>query len=190
MDKPIKRIRKTIVVREIPLKYYAIGRRLRGLRGSVSQKAFSKKLGIEFRTYQRYERGERSPNPSAISKIIQECNTTADWILTGKLDDLDEKEERIWLALKEVLAEKDLEEVKKRKIIRKAGPESPVYHIIRRIELLFNKGEVVKIDIVSDLLDALEIGEGTSRIDTIRNLLKLMKTPPEKNDQKIDEKSQ
>jgi hypothetical protein len=34
---------------------------------------------------------------------------------------------------------------------------------------------------IKALLDALEIGEGTSRINTIRDLLEIKKIPPEKN---------
>jgi hypothetical protein len=36
---------------------------------------------------------------------------------------------------------------------------------------------------IKALLDAFTIGEGTSRINTIKDRLEILKTPPEKNSQ-------
>jgi transcriptional regulator with XRE-family HTH domain len=67
--------------------YTDIGARLRELRGSRSQKEFAAGIGIAFRSYQRYESGERSPSSVVIGKIAEACNVSADWIITGKLHD-------------------------------------------------------------------------------------------------------
>ncbi len=60
---------------------------------------------------------------------------------------------------------------------------SSLYSIFRRIEEMYNRGEKAKIDAMKALLDSFEIGEGTSRINTIRDLLEILKIPPEKNSQ-------
>ena len=60
---------------------------------------------------------------------------------------------------------------------------SSLYSIFRRIEELYNRGEKAKIDTIKALLDAFEAGEETGRVNTIRDLLELLKTPPEKNSQ-------
>lgn len=65
-------------------KYSEIGDRLKQLRGKLSQQEFAKKIEIPFRTYQRYEAGERVPPSPLISTISEITQTTADWILTGK----------------------------------------------------------------------------------------------------------
>jgi len=60
---------------------------------------------------------------------------------------------------------------------------SSLYSLFRRIEEMHNRGEKAKIDMIKAMLDAFEIGEGTSRINTIKDRLDILKTPPEKNSQ-------
>ena len=60
---------------------------------------------------------------------------------------------------------------------------SSLYSIFRRIEEMHNRGEKAKIDMIKAMLDAFEIGEGTGRINTIKDRLEILKTPPEKNSQ-------
>jgi transcriptional regulator with XRE-family HTH domain len=67
-------------------KYSQVGERLKELRGNLSQEEFAKKIGVSFRTYQRYEVGERIPHPHVLSKIAEKFDTTVDWILTGDLN--------------------------------------------------------------------------------------------------------
>ena len=67
-------------------KYSQVGERIRELRGKLSQEEFAKKLGVSFRTYQRYDTGERIPHPHVLSRIAEKFNTTVDWILTGNLN--------------------------------------------------------------------------------------------------------
>ncbi len=68
--------------------YPEVAKRLRELRGdlNLSQKEFSKRLGIPFRTYQYYESGERIPKQKKLVEIAKICNTTVEWILTGKVN--------------------------------------------------------------------------------------------------------
>lgn len=61
-----------------------IGKRLRKLRGHLSQREFAKLLEIPFRTYQNHEYGKSIPKPDMLSKIAQMCGTTIDWIITGR----------------------------------------------------------------------------------------------------------
>jgi len=63
-----------------------LGKRLKELRGSVSQAEFAKKIGVSLPSYQRYEYGERTPHPHTLSKIARLCDTTIDWLLTGDLN--------------------------------------------------------------------------------------------------------
>jgi transcriptional regulator with XRE-family HTH domain len=69
-------------------KYIEIGSRLRKLRAHLSQKKFAEQLGIPFRTYQRYETGERIPKGPALQEIAEVCDVTTDYILTGDEESL------------------------------------------------------------------------------------------------------
>jgi len=66
--------------------YIEIGKRLKQLRGPLSQREFAKKIGISYRAYQNYEVGKRIPHVHVLSKIAEIFNTTTDWILTGLAD--------------------------------------------------------------------------------------------------------
>lgn len=66
-------------------KIFAIGKRLRTLRGDITQEDFAKKAKIPFRSYQRYETGERMIPLRALLKIADLCNVDIDWILRGDL---------------------------------------------------------------------------------------------------------
>jgi hypothetical protein len=48
---------------------------------------------------------------------------------------------------------------------------------------MYNRGEKAKIDMIKALLDAFKIGEELGEVNTIRNLLEFLKTPPEKDGQ-------
>lgn len=60
-----------------------IASRLKALRGHLSQKDFSEKIGVPFRTYQYYESGIRAPKGKVLAQIAERCGVTVDWILTG-----------------------------------------------------------------------------------------------------------
>lgn len=59
------------------------GHRIRDLRGELSQKDFSEKVGVPLRTYIRYEVGERLPPGPILAKLAELGHVTVDWILTG-----------------------------------------------------------------------------------------------------------
>lgn len=62
-----------------------IGARFKYLRASRSQRDFAQEIGIPFRSYQRYESGERTPPTELIVKIAEITNVPIDWLATGKL---------------------------------------------------------------------------------------------------------
>jgi hypothetical protein len=76
-----------------------------------------------------------------------------------------------------------VEEAEQRNHFDQISSRSSLYSIFRRIEEMHNRGEKAKIDMIKALLDAFEIGEGTSRINPIKDRLEILKTPPEKNSQ-------
>lgn len=64
--------------------YLEIGNRLKELRklkNNLSQKEFAEKIGVPFRTYQRYEAGERMPQRPVLSRVAELCGKTVDWLL-------------------------------------------------------------------------------------------------------------
>lgn len=71
-------------------KYSDIGKRLKKLRGSLSQREFAKKIGLPHKTYQRYEYGEGIPKAHTLKKIAQKESVTVDWLLTGSLRSFEE----------------------------------------------------------------------------------------------------
>lgn len=64
-------------------KYSDIGKRLKKLRGRLSQREFAKKIGLPHKTYQRYEYGEGVPKVDTLEKIAKKESVTVDWLLTG-----------------------------------------------------------------------------------------------------------
>ncbi|MBA7713116.1 hypothetical protein ES703_122115 [subsurface metagenome] len=56
-------------------------REIRKFRG-LNQESFAKQLGVGFRTYIRYEKGEREPSLSLL-KSLAERGISVQWLLTG-----------------------------------------------------------------------------------------------------------
>ncbi len=54
---------------------------MRGLRGSLTQSAFCRKLGIPLTTYQRYEKGERVPDIEVLAQVVRAVGISADTLL-------------------------------------------------------------------------------------------------------------
>ncbi len=135
-------------------KYLSVGDRLKSLRGELSQKDFSEKIGIQFRAYQRYEAGERMPPPQVLSKIAKISYTTVDWILNGKMDAVDEK---IWLILMEKWLKEGYEKIGKTKLYEQIDRNSPLLSIMRRIEKIYNKEEKDKIEAIMSLIGLFEM---------------------------------
>jgi hypothetical protein len=48
---------------------------------------------------------------------------------------------------------------------------------------MYNRGKKAKIDMIKALLDAFKIGKEPGGVNTIRNVVEFLKTPPEKNGQ-------
>ncbi len=60
--------------------------RIRAVREKIgiSQEDFANKIGIPFRTYYRYEKGEREPSTTALINIAHLGNISLNWLLIGK----------------------------------------------------------------------------------------------------------
>ena len=54
---------------------------MRGLRGTLTQSAFCRKLGIPLTTYQRYEKGERVPDINVFAQVVRAVGISADTLL-------------------------------------------------------------------------------------------------------------
>jgi transcriptional regulator with XRE-family HTH domain len=61
-----------------------IGKRLRMLRGDLTQREFSRKIGVTPRAYLRYEPGQRPLCAFQIIDICKACGVSANWFLMGK----------------------------------------------------------------------------------------------------------
>lgn len=61
----------------------AIGQRISGLRGKISQADFAAKLGIDRKTVGTWERGERLPDTRALLVLWNEFDADPAWVLTG-----------------------------------------------------------------------------------------------------------
>jgi transcriptional regulator with XRE-family HTH domain len=65
---------------------FGIGTRLRQVRGTLSQRNFAQKIGIPFRSYQRYEAGHRIPPLRVFDLIGNSCSVDVTWLIRGKCD--------------------------------------------------------------------------------------------------------
>ncbi len=54
---------------------------MRALRGTLTQSAFCRKLGIPLTTYQRYEKGERVPDIEVLAQVVRAVGISADTLL-------------------------------------------------------------------------------------------------------------
>ena len=61
-------------------------KRLRELRGELSQEEFAQKIGTKQTTLSNWERGFREPNFNGLILISTSCEVSADWLL-GLSDD-------------------------------------------------------------------------------------------------------
>jgi transcriptional regulator with XRE-family HTH domain len=78
-----------------------LGIRLKQIRKNLSQKEFAKKFGIPFRTYQRYEYGERMPPLEVLEKIVKQAKVKISWLLVG--EDLSGDFEEIHVSMREII---------------------------------------------------------------------------------------
>jgi transcriptional regulator with XRE-family HTH domain len=59
------------------------GRRIKEIRGSVSQPAFAARLGVSLQGYLNYEYGKRVPPDPVLAKLSEMSGRSVEWILTG-----------------------------------------------------------------------------------------------------------
>ncbi len=60
-----------------------LGERIKSVRGSISQEAFSRELGISKGSLGFYERNENLPNTDVVLKICSKTGVRLEWLLTG-----------------------------------------------------------------------------------------------------------
>ena len=60
-----------------------LGERIEFARGSISQEAFSRELGISKGSLGFYERNENLPNTDVVLKICSKTGVRLEWLLTG-----------------------------------------------------------------------------------------------------------
>lgn len=68
------------------INYQAVGRRLKQLRGDISQKAFSEKLGLTQGIVSRVESGQIEEVLGYIDRVVSLTKANLNWILTGQGD--------------------------------------------------------------------------------------------------------
>ena len=59
------------------------GSRIKTLRGQESRPVFAKRFGFSADTIARYESGETFPGADFISKLCNDYNVSADWLIFG-----------------------------------------------------------------------------------------------------------
>jgi transcriptional regulator with XRE-family HTH domain len=121
-------------------KYTDIGARLRKLRGKRTQAAFAQEIGTTLRSYQHYESGARVPHIHLLSKIADICDTTSDWILTGKAS--------VRGKLRGEYAQ-----------LQEKGLDLDFLYLYLSLERIYLEGDPVKIDAIKSQLRALDPGE-------------------------------
>lgn len=62
---------------------FEVGKRIRKIRGGLTQKQFADILGVKQNYISRYEKG-RIPPPEILIKIAEFGNVSVDWILIGE----------------------------------------------------------------------------------------------------------
>lgn len=60
------------------------GARIRALRGSATQSAFADRLGVNRKTVERWESGERLPDGLSLLALMTFCGADVNFILTGQ----------------------------------------------------------------------------------------------------------
>lgn len=71
-------------LRGIQVRQTEIGARLTAVRGPATQEAFAADLEVAVKTLRRYEQGERDPDLTFLSTLLQKKGISTDWLLTGR----------------------------------------------------------------------------------------------------------
>jgi len=66
-----------------------LSERLKSLRmqKGLSQRAFTKSIGLNYTQYNRYENGETVPSAESLSKLADALDVSVDYLLEGKTED-------------------------------------------------------------------------------------------------------
>jgi DNA-binding transcriptional regulator YiaG len=63
---------------------FEVGRRIRKLRGQITQEEFARALGISQAQLSKYELGQSAVPLGVLTKLAKKSGSTSDWILTGE----------------------------------------------------------------------------------------------------------
>jgi len=61
-----------------------IGRRIKQIRGSLTLKNFSEKIGFDASMIHHVEKGKTLPGPEMLLRVAEYSGTSIEWLLTGK----------------------------------------------------------------------------------------------------------
>lgn len=64
----------------------SLAERIKQLRGTLTQKEFAAKVGINMNTLRAYEKGRTSPPADAIVRMCTNFDVSADWLLLGRAE--------------------------------------------------------------------------------------------------------
>lgn len=66
--------------------FHEVGMRITELRGQLTKQEFASRLGVDRKTVERWEAGERLPDGSKLLKFVTEFGADVNYILTGQLN--------------------------------------------------------------------------------------------------------
>jgi len=142
---------------------FNIGQRIKALRGALSQKDFSRKVGVPFRSFQRYESGERVPSVEILKRISDQTGTPLDRLIKGEESSADYKQFAEYLTAADaprVVVGKDLnlyvcklikDKDKTNLSVRKMDPE-----LFDQFLRILEEGDKTKLEAVKAQLKALD----------------------------------
>lgn len=64
--------------------FFEVGRRIAEVRGGLSQAEFAGRLGVDRKSVNRWEAGERLPDGQSLLKLLTEFGVDLNYILTGQ----------------------------------------------------------------------------------------------------------
>lgn len=83
MNKVKKKVRGRPRISAADVDLAGIGRRIRELRGQLTQEEFARTLGISQAQLSKYEAGQTAPPLGLLAHLAKWSGRTTDWILTG-----------------------------------------------------------------------------------------------------------
>ncbi|SIR06060.1 helix-turn-helix domain-containing protein [Pseudacidovorax sp. RU35E] len=64
--------------------FEAVGARIAEVRGSLTKQEFAQRIGVDRKTVERWEAGERLPDGSKLMKLLTEFDADLNYLLNGR----------------------------------------------------------------------------------------------------------